>query len=118
MKFRTMRPEAACELQRNDATARCSRWARSAGHPRRFPAQLELDELPQLFNVLKGEIRPHRPTPGAAVEVENFSDEVRLREGAPRHHQPVAGRARDNPSFDAYQRLDAYPRTGRSCSTS
>ena len=74
-----------------------------------FLRSSSLDELPQLFNVLKGEMSLIGPRPALPSEVENFSDEVRLRE---RVRPGITGlwqvEARDNPSFDAYQRLDGY----------
>lgn len=115
MKFRTMHLDAEArlrELQKNNE--RNGPLFKMERDPRvtrvgAFLRSSSLDELPQLFNVLKGEMSLIGPRPALPSEVENFSDEVRLRE---RVRPGITGlwqvEARDNPSFDAYQRLDAY----------
>jgi exopolysaccharide biosynthesis polyprenyl glycosylphosphotransferase len=68
-----------------------------------------LDELPQLFNVLRGTMSLVGPRPPLASEFEQFDDELRRRQ---RVRPGVTGlwqvEARDNPSFHAYRRLDLY----------
>ncbi len=76
------------------------------GHVLRFTS---IDELPQLFNVLRGEMSLVGPRPALPHEVEAFDDELLER------HNVVPGitglwqvEARDNPSFASYRRLDLF----------
>jgi exopolysaccharide biosynthesis polyprenyl glycosylphosphotransferase len=75
----------------------------------RFLRRSSLDELPQLINVLKGEMSLVGPRPALPSEVEHFSIELRARE---RVLPGITGlwqvEARDNPSFEAYRRLDLF----------
>ena len=75
----------------------------------RFLRNSSLDELPQLINVLEGEMSLVGPRPALPSEVEKFDDELsngmRVRPGITGLWQVEA---RDNPSFDAYRRLDLY----------
>jgi exopolysaccharide biosynthesis polyprenyl glycosylphosphotransferase len=68
-----------------------------------------MDELPQLFNVLRGEMSLVGPRPALPEEVEQFHDALRERLRVP---PGITGlwqvEARDNPSFRAYQRLDIF----------
>ena len=68
-----------------------------------------LDELPQLINVMKGEMSLVGPRPALPAEVAEFPIELRERH---RVRPGITGlwqvEARDNPSFDAYQRLDLF----------
>jgi exopolysaccharide biosynthesis polyprenyl glycosylphosphotransferase len=71
---------------------------------------LSLDELPQLFNVMKGEMSLVGPRPALATEVDTFGD--RLRRDRLRVLPGITGlwqvEARDNPSFASYERLDLF----------
>jgi exopolysaccharide biosynthesis polyprenyl glycosylphosphotransferase len=75
----------------------------------RFLRASSLDELPQLINVLKGEMSLVGPRPALPAEVAEFPIELRERH---RVRPGITGlwqvEARDNPSFDAYQRLDLF----------
>jgi len=76
----------------------------------RLLRRTSLDELPQLWNVMRGQMSLVGPRPALAAEVAEFpSDLVALR------HQVRPGitglwqvEARDNPSFEAYRRLDLF----------
>jgi len=76
------------------------------GHVLRFTS---IDELPQLFNVLRGQMSLVGPRPALPHEVEAFDDELLER------HNVLPGitglwqvEARDNPSFSSYRRLDLF----------
>jgi exopolysaccharide biosynthesis polyprenyl glycosylphosphotransferase len=75
----------------------------------RFLRKTSLDELPQLINVLKGEMSLVGPRPALRAEVDEFPIELRQRH---RVRPGITGlwqvEARDNPAFDAYQRLDLF----------
>lgn len=77
--------------------------------PGRILRATSLDELPQLFNVLKGEMSLVGPRPALASEVDQFDDELRQRQ---QMTPGITGlwqlEARDNPSFRAYRRLDLF----------
>jgi lipopolysaccharide/colanic/teichoic acid biosynthesis glycosyltransferase len=68
---------------------------------------MSLDELPQLINVLKGEMSLVGPRPALPSEVERFDDDLLRRLTAP---PGISGlwqvKAREDPSFDSYRRLD------------
>lgn len=70
---------------------------------------LSIDELPQLVNVLRGEMSLVGPRPALADEVVRFDEELRTRLRVP---PGLTGlwqvEARDNPAFYAYRRLDLF----------
>jgi lipopolysaccharide/colanic/teichoic acid biosynthesis glycosyltransferase len=70
---------------------------------------LSVDELPQLWNVLRGEMSLVGPRPALPGEVAQFDDELLMRLSVP---PGVSGlwqvEARDNPAFLAYRRLDLF----------
>ncbi|MFV2038823.1 MAG: sugar transferase, partial [Acidimicrobiales bacterium] len=76
------------------------------GHVLRFTS---IDEVPQLFNVIRGDMSLVGPRPALPHEVEAFDDELLAR------HNVLPGitglwqvEARDNPSFASYRRLDLF----------
>ncbi len=70
---------------------------------------LSIDELPQLLNVLRGEMSLVGPRPALPQEVEEFDAELQSRSRA---KPGITGlwqvEARDKPSFSAYRRLDLF----------
>lgn len=75
----------------------------------RFIRATSLDELPQLFNVLRGEMSVVGPRPALPSEVAQFDDRLLDRLQMP---PGITGlwqvEARDNPHFGAYRRLDLF----------
>ena len=70
---------------------------------------LSIDELPQLWNVLRGDMSVVGPRPALQSEVNQFDDELLIRLSvAPGVTGLWQVEARDNPSFDAYRRLDLF----------
>jgi exopolysaccharide biosynthesis polyprenyl glycosylphosphotransferase len=115
LKFRTMVVDAEArlgELERGNQ--RSGPLFKLSVDPRvtrigNFLRKTSLDELPQLLNVLKGEMSLVGPRPALRREVDEFPHELRQRH----HVRPgITGlwqvEARDNPAFDAYQRLDLF----------
>jgi exopolysaccharide biosynthesis polyprenyl glycosylphosphotransferase len=116
IKLRTMVPNA--ERLLIDITTANERSGgplfKLASDPRRtrvgrFLEATSLDELPQLINVLKGEMSLVGPRPALPREVAEFDDELQARHTVP---PGITGlwqvEARDNPSFLAYRRLDLF----------
>jgi exopolysaccharide biosynthesis polyprenyl glycosylphosphotransferase len=116
LKLRTMRPNADAlydELARTRA-GRDGPLIKLADDPRRTKVgrvleRLSIDELPQLWNVLRGEMSLVGPRPAQPSEVERFDEELKTR------HNVLPGitglwqvEARDNPSFSAYRRFDLF----------
>jgi lipopolysaccharide/colanic/teichoic acid biosynthesis glycosyltransferase len=73
----------------------------------RFLRRTNLDELPQLFNVLAGSMSLVGPRPALPAEVAAFAPELRSRERVkPGITGPWQLQAGDDPSFESYRRLD------------
>jgi exopolysaccharide biosynthesis polyprenyl glycosylphosphotransferase len=76
----------------------------------RFLRRTSIDELPQLVNVLRGEMSLVGPRPCLPAESALFDEELRSRRLAAR--PGITGlwqiEARDNPAFGAYRRLDLF----------
>jgi exopolysaccharide biosynthesis polyprenyl glycosylphosphotransferase len=115
VKFRTMFIDAEARLAALKAdNERHGPLFKMAVDPRvtrpgRWLRESSLDELPQLFNVLRGQMSLVGPRPALPSEVEHFSPELRTRELV---MPGITGlwqvEARDNPSFEAYRRLDLF----------
>ncbi len=115
IKFRTMVVDAEARLRDLQATnerkgplfkmERDPRVTR-VGH---FLRETSLDELPQLFNVVKGQMSLVGPRPALPAEVAQFDQRLLDRTKVP---PGVTGlwqvEARDNPNFSAYRRLDLF----------
>lgn len=75
----------------------------------RFLRLTSLDEVPQLINVVRGQMSIVGPRPALPSEVIEFDEELRRRELV---KPGITGlwqvEARDSPSFDAYRRLDLF----------
>jgi exopolysaccharide biosynthesis polyprenyl glycosylphosphotransferase len=87
------------KLTADPRVTRVGRWLRATS----------IDELPQLVNVLRGEMSIVGPRPALASEVALFDERLRIR------HQVLPGvtglwqvEARDDPGFGAYRRLDLF----------
>ena len=115
LKFRTMCVDAERRLaELRQTNERSGPLFKMVSDPRvtrigRFLRESSLDELPQLINVLRGEMSLVGPRPALPAEVALFSDDLRSREKV---LPGITGlwqvEARDNPSFTAYQRLDLF----------
>jgi lipopolysaccharide/colanic/teichoic acid biosynthesis glycosyltransferase len=116
LKLRTMSPDA--EERLDDLVGRNERTGgplfKVTDDPRRTRVgrvleRLSIDELPQLWNVLRGEMSLVGPRPALPSEVEHFDADLLIRLSVP---PGVTGlwqvEARDNPSFYAYRRLDMF----------
>jgi exopolysaccharide biosynthesis polyprenyl glycosylphosphotransferase len=114
-KFRSMQVDAEARLAEVQSTnERIGPLFKMERDPRitrvgKFLRDSSLDELPQLFNVLKGEMSLVGPRPALPAEVLAFSADLRLREQV---RPGITGlwqvEARDSPSFEAYRRLDLF----------
>ncbi len=115
LKFRSMCVDADRRLaELRSVNERSGPLFKMVSDPRvtrigRFLRESSLDELPQLWNVLRGEMSLVGPRPALPAEVAVFSEELRTREKV---RPGITGlwqvEARDNPSFSAYQRLDLF----------
>jgi exopolysaccharide biosynthesis polyprenyl glycosylphosphotransferase len=115
LKFRTMGVDAEAQLAAlKAANERNGPLFKMEHDPRvtrvgRLLRETSLDELPQLVNVLRGEMSLVGPRPALPSEVANFGADLRQREQVP---PGITGlwqvEARDSPSFEAYRRLDLF----------
>ena len=75
----------------------------------RILERTSIDELPQLFNVLRGDMSLVGPRPALPHEVAQFDEELR---GRQRVLPGITGlwqvEGRENPAFDVYRRLDLF----------
>lgn len=114
-KLRTMAPDAEARLAEVAAqNARRGPLVKIERDPRitrigRLLRFTSIDELPQLLNVLRGQMSLVGPRPALPTEVEAFDEELLSR------HNVLPGitglwqvEARDNPSFASYRRLDLF----------
>ena len=114
-KFRSMVVDAEARLASlSDANERRGPLFKLDRDPRvtrvgEFIRATSLDELPQLFNVLSGEMSMIGPRPALPSEVAQFDDRLLdrldMRPGITGLWQVEA---RDNPHFGAYRRLDLF----------
>jgi len=114
-KLRSMKPDADARLEEFKAlNQRHGPLFKLKEDPRvtrvgRLMRQTSIDELPQLFNVLKGDMSMVGPRPALAHEVAEFDAELLARQQvAPGITGLWQVEARDNPSFNAYRRLDLF----------
>ena len=117
LKFRSMVVDAEARLAALQAEAGNERHGplfKLERDPRvtrigKFIRATSLDELPQLFNVLRGEMSVVGPRPALPSEVAQFDDRLLDRLQMP---PGITGlwqvEARDNPHFGAYRRLDLF----------
>ena len=116
LKFRSMRVGAEDELDslRAEHNDRTGPLFKLSVDPRvtpvgRFIRAVSLDELPQLLNVLRGDMSLVGPRPALPTEVAHFPTELQARHVV---RPGITGLwqvdARNNPSFDAYRRLDLF----------
>lgn len=114
-KLRTMVPDASARLaELVSKNERSGPLFKLSFDPRvtrvgRFLRASSIDELPQLFNVLRGEMSLVGPRPALPKEVAQFDDDLIERAAV---LPGITGlwqvEARDNPSFSAYRRLDLF----------
>jgi lipopolysaccharide/colanic/teichoic acid biosynthesis glycosyltransferase len=116
LKLRTMETDA--EAHRGDIESMNERNGgplfKATGDPRRTRVgrvleRLSIDEVPQLVNVLRGEMSLVGPRPALPDEVGRFDDALLARlTVAPGITGLWQVEARDNPAFYAYRRLDLF----------
>ncbi len=115
IKFRSMvanaeelKAELASDNERNGPLFKLSDDPRIT-RVGRFIRETSIDELPQLINVLRGEMSLVGPRPALVEEEEAFDDELRGRFDV---RPGITGlwqvEARSNASFSAYRRLDLH----------
>lgn len=115
LKFRTMAVDAEARLASlRGSNERHGPLFKMECDPRvtrvgRLLRDTSLDELPQLVNVLRGQMSLVGPRPALPAEVAAFAPELREREQV---RPGITGlwqtEARDNPSFETYRRLDLF----------
>lgn len=115
LKFRSMRPDA--DRHKNDLANRNERSGplfKISNDPRITPIgriirETSIDELPQLINVLRGEMSLVGPRPALPEEAAVFDPELRRRFDV---RPGITGlwqvEARSNAEFGAYRRLDLH----------
>lgn len=114
LKLRTM-TVGADRLEPDRIDAKMGPRSKQDDDPRRTRVgrileRMSIDELPQLWNVLRGEMSIVGPRPALSHEAEKFDSEHKLA----RYSVPpgLTGlwqvEARDNPSFSAYRRYDLF----------
>ena len=115
LKLRTMDPDAEARRKEIiDLNERTGPLFKVESDPRvtrvgRWLRELSIDELPQLVNVLRGEMSLVGPRPALPAETALFDEELR------RRHEVRPGmtglwqvEARDKPSIYTYRRLDLF----------
>jgi exopolysaccharide biosynthesis polyprenyl glycosylphosphotransferase len=114
-KLRSMKPDADVRLEEFEAlNQRHGPLFKLKEDPRvtrvgKLMRQTSIDELPQLLNVLKGDMSMVGPRPALAREVAKFDAQLQARQQvAPGLTGLWQVEARDNPSFNAYRRLDLF----------
>jgi exopolysaccharide biosynthesis polyprenyl glycosylphosphotransferase len=115
LKLRTMIPDAekAQEplLKSNERIGPLFKLEKDPRRTRigRLLEAASIDELPNLFNVIRGEMSLVGPRPALPSEVAEFDEDLLARQSVP---PGITGlwqvEARDNPSFYAYKRLDIF----------
>ena len=115
LKLRTMVPDASAQLEhlaaRNERNGPLFKLSLDPRVTRvgRFLRSTSIDELPQLVNVVRGDMSLVGPRPALPSELERFDHELRKRISVP---PGLTGlwqvEARDNPSFHTYRRLDLF----------
>ncbi len=115
LKLRTMEVDAEERLQSlREDNERTGPLFKLSHDPRvtpvgRFLRATSIDELPQLFNVLRGDMSLVGPRPALLTEVATFSPRL---QGRSKMTPGITGlwqvTARDEPSFSAYERLDLF----------